>query len=83
MFFGPRLNLVEINKQIIALYPRRELGESLVVVVARNAGVEHVVPAMESANQVVSADFAVSHQRTAVQATPVQHRVVVIEANDN
>ena len=79
----PGQDLVEVHQQVVAVEPGRELGQSLGVVVARHPGVEHVVPAVEAADEVVVDDAAVAHQRAPVQAAPVEHRVVPVEAHDD
>ncbi len=50
----PGQDLIEIDQQVVAVHPGSELGEPLGVVVARHAGVEHVIPTMKATYQVVA-----------------------------
>jgi len=52
-------------------------------VVGRDAGVDAVVPAVDPADQVVSTDHAVGHQRVPVLTAPAEHRMAVVEPHDD
>ena len=80
---GPRGDLVGVDEEVVAVDPRLEPVEPLAVVVARDAGAEHVVPTVEPADEVVALHPAVRHQGTPVQTAAVEHRLVVVEAHDH
>ena len=81
----PGGDLVGVHQHVTGdvVDPRAEAVELLVVVVHAHAGAHRVVPAVEAADQVVAAHGRVGHERAAVQATAVEHRVVVAETDDH
>ena len=79
----PSIDLILINQNIIAIDPSLELGQLFLIFVKRHAAVESVVPVMHTANEVLTTQKAVRHQRAPVQTATIEHRHFVIDAHDD
>ena len=79
----PPDDVVAVDEQAVALDHRRELREHLAVVVRADARLDAVVPAVQTADEIVAPDLAVGEQRAAVQAATVEHRVLVAPPDDD
>ena len=53
------------------------------VVVFADSGIDAVVPIVNSAKKVVAFDMPVAHQRSAMEATSVEHRDVIVVADND
>ena len=69
----PGADLFLVDPHPAVFHPSFELVQRFVVVVLADAGVDAVVPAVDTADQVVTVDTAVRHQRTTVQAAAIEH----------
>ena len=83
MFAFPGQHLIEVDDHLAVVDPRRELLQPFVVVVGADSGAEAVVPAVYAAHQILAADRAVGEQRTAMLAASVQHRELLVVADDH
>ena len=79
----PAHDVVAVDEQAVVFDLRREAFERFRVVVRTDARFDSVVPAVQSADQVVPDDLAVGEQRAAVQTTSVEHRTLVVSADDD
>ena len=72
-----------VDEQAVAVDPAGELLQRLRVVVGADPGVDAVVPAVEPAEDVVSVDVAVGQQGATVEASSVEHGVLLPPADDD
>ena len=76
-------HLVAIDHQVVAHQPTGELGEHLGVVVRTDAGIDPVVPAVQSAQEVVAFHGSIGEQRPPMKAASVEDRVRVAPSDDD
>ena len=81
----PRRDLVGVHPHRVVLDPGRELLEHFAVVILTDARVVSIVPAVQSADEVLTFDAPIGKQRASMEAAPVQHRygVFLLPTNDD
>ena len=83
VFGCERVNVGFFYQHIIAVDRRFEFMKRLGVVVFTDSGIDAVVPIVNSAKKVVAFDMPVAHQSSAMEATSVEHRDVIVVADND
>ena len=83
MLACPIADLVAVDDHRSVLDPRAESVQALAVVVRADAGAEAVVQPWTPHKQVLVDDGAVGHEGATVEASAVEHRHLVVEADDH
>ena len=79
----PTDHLVEVDEEAVAVDHRRELRERLGVVVHAHTRRDAVVPTVQAADEVFTVKVAVGEQRASMETPAVQHRVLIVAADDH